>query len=78
MELDYRKKSRRDRMMRSNSFEMQEVREIGRKEAGESRGFPILWMGITEDVFQMEGKMRRPKEIEDVKKKIHARARKML
>ena len=54
MELDSRKKSRRDRMMRSKSFEMQEVREIGWKEAGESRGFPILWMGII-DVFQMEG-----------------------
>ena len=56
MELDSRKKSRRDRMMRSKSFETQEVREIGRKEAGESRRFPILWMGIMEDVFQMEGK----------------------
>ena len=56
MELDSRKKSRCDRMMHSNSFDMQEVREIGRKEAGESRGFPILWMGIIEDVFQMEGK----------------------
>ena len=42
--------------MRSNSFDTQEAREIGRKEAGESRGFPILWMGIIEDVFQMEGK----------------------
>ena len=41
MELDSRK-SRRDRMMRSNSFEAQEVRELVRKEAGESRGFPIL------------------------------------
>ena len=29
---------------------------IGRKEAGESRGFPILRMGIIKDVFQMEGK----------------------
>ena len=56
MELDSRKKSRRDRMMRSNTFETQEVREIGRKEAGESRGFPILCMGIMEDVLQMEGK----------------------
>ena len=56
MELDSRKKSRRDRMMHSNSFDTQEVREIGRKEAGQSRGFPILWMGIIEDVFQMEGK----------------------
>ena len=72
MELDSRKKSRRDRMMRSKSFDTQEVREIGRKEAGESRCFPILWMGIIEDVFQMEGK------IEKVKKKIHARARKVL
>ena len=42
MELDTRKKSRRDRMMCSNSLETQEVREIGSKEAGESRGFPIL------------------------------------
>ena len=56
MELDSRKKSRRDRMMRSKSFETQEVREIDRKEAGESRGFPILWIGIIEDVFQTEGK----------------------
>ena len=56
MKLDFRKKSRRDRMMRSNSFDTQEVREIGRKEVGESRGFPILCMGIMEDVFQMEGK----------------------
>ena len=56
MELVSRKKTRRDRMMRSKSFDTQEVREIGRKEAGESRGFPILWMGIMEDIFQMEGK----------------------
>ena len=52
----FQKKSRRDRMMRSNSFETQEVGEIGLKEAGESRGFPILCMGIIKDVFQMEGK----------------------
>ena len=56
MELDSRKKSRRDSMLRSNSFDTQEVKEIGRKEVGESRGFPILCMGIMEDVFQMEGK----------------------
>ena len=59
MELDSRKKSRRDRMMRSKSFETQEVREIDWKEAGESKGFPILWMGIMEEVFQMEGKEHR-------------------
>ena len=76
MKLDFRKKSRWDRMMRSNSFDMQEVREIGRKEARESRGFPILCLGIKEDVFQMERKgMQSPGKIEDVKKKIHARAR---
>ena len=56
MELDSRKKSRRDRMMRPKSFDTQEMREIGRKEAGESRTFPILWMGIAKDCFQMEGK----------------------
>ena len=56
MELDTRKKSRRDRMMRSKGFDTQEVGEIGQKEAGESRGFSILCMGIMEDVFQMEGK----------------------
>ena len=54
MELDSKKKCKRDRVMRSNSFDTQEVREIGRKEAGESRGIPILWMGMIEDVFQME------------------------
>ena len=43
-------------MMRSKSFEPQEVKEMGRKEAGESRGFPILWMGIIGNVFQIEGK----------------------
>ena len=56
MELDSSKKSRRDRMMGSKSFEMQEVREISWKEGGESRGFSILWMGIMEEVFHMEGK----------------------
>ena len=62
MELDSRKKSRRDGMMRSKSFEMQEVREIGRKEAGESSGFPILCMETTEDVFQMKGKKCKDQE----------------
>ena len=56
MELDSRKKRRRDRMMRSKSFDTQEVGEICWKEAGESRGIPILCMGIIEDVFQMEEK----------------------
>ena len=55
MELDSRKKSRLDSVMHSKIFDTQEVREIGRKEAGESRGFFILWMGIIEDVFQVKG-----------------------
>ena len=42
MELDSRKKSRWDRMMRSKNVETQEVKEIGWKEAGELKGFPIL------------------------------------
>ena len=40
--------------MLSKSFETQEVREIGRKEAIKSRGLPILLIEIIEDVFQME------------------------
>ena len=56
MELDFRKKNRRDSIMSSKSFDTQKVREIGRKQGGESRGIPILWMGIIEDIFQMEGK----------------------
>ena len=63
---------KRDRMMRSKSFETQEVREISRKEAGKSRGFLSLRMGIIQDIFQLEGK------IENVKMKIHARARNVL
>ena len=74
MQLDSRKKSRWDSMICSKSFDMQEVKEISGKEAGESRGFPILWMGIMEDVFQMEGKECKVHE----RLKIHARARKML
>ena len=56
MELGFRKKSKQNSIMRSKSIDTQEVREIGRKEAGESRGFPILLMGIVEDVFQTERK----------------------
>ena len=83
MELDSRKKSKRDRMMRLNSFDKQKVREIGRKEAGESRGFPLLriisHLMKYRRCHQVGTKgMQSPGEIEDVKKKIHARAWKML
>ena len=40
-------------MMHSKSFETQEVREIGRKEAREPRDF-LIWMGIMEGVFHMK------------------------
>ena len=43
-------------MMRSKSSETHEGREIGQKKAGESRGIPILGLGIMKEVFQMEGK----------------------
>ena len=78
MELDSRKKSRRG-MMRSKSFDMQKAREIGRKEAGKLKSFLIYRMGITK-ICLMDGrkKMQSPGEIENVKKKIYARARKML
>ena len=65
-------------MMRSKSFDTQEVREIGRKGAGESKGFPILWMGRRRCFPDGWEGMQRPEKIENVKKKIHARARKML
>ena len=56
MDLDSRKQSRRDSMMRSKSFETLEMKETGQKEAGELIGFSILWIGKMEHVFQMEGK----------------------
>ena len=69
MGLDSRKKSRRDRMMRSNSFDTQEMREIGRKEAGESRGFShLMYRNNGRCLPDGRKRMRRPGEIEDVKK----------
>ena len=44
MELDSRKKSSRDSMMRSNSFDTQEVREIGEKKQESQEAFPsCVW-----------------------------------
>ena len=60
MELDSRKKSRRDRTTPSKSFETLEVREISQKQL---IGFFILWMGTIEHVFWMEGKDRKEQEI---------------
>ena len=66
MKSDSRKKRRRDRMMHSNSFDTQEVKEIGRKEAGEWRSVShlvnenngrCLWMQIKECQVQERLKM---------------------
>ena len=54
------------------------MKEIGWKEAGESRGFPITWMGIIEDSSRWKKRNAKSGKIENVKKKIQARARKML
>ena len=56
MELYSKKKSKQDSMMRSKSFYIQGVREIGQMEVKESRGFPILWMRTIKNGFQMEEK----------------------
>ena len=65
--------------MRSKRFRTQEVREIGRKEAGGSIGFPNVWNANNRKCLPDGRKgMQSPGKIEDVKKKIHARARKML
>ena len=56
MKLEIRKKITRDRMMRSKSIEMQKVRKLGRKKAGNSKALLMLWMEIIEGVFQVEGK----------------------
>ena len=78
MELDSRKKSRRDSMMHSKSFEMQEVRN--RPEGSRRVGrFSHLVDGNNGRCLPDGRKgMQSPGEIEDVKKKIHARARKVL
>ena len=46
-------------MMHSKSFDTQEVREIGQKEAGESIDFSILRMGIMERILKRNVKSRK-------------------
>ena len=78
MELDFRKKSRRDRMMRSKSFDTQEVREIGRKKAGVERLSHLVDGNNKRCLPDGRKGMQSQGKIEDVKKKINAKARKML
>ena len=54
--LDSKKKVSRQRISLSKSLDIQEVREMGRKDEGLSKGFPDLWMGMIVEVFQQEGK----------------------
>ena len=77
MEFDSRKKSRRDRMMHSNSFETQEVREIARSRRVERLSH--LVDGNNRRCLPDGRKgMQSPGKIENVKEKINGRARKML
>ena len=79
MELHSRKKSRRNRLMRSESFETQEVIEIRPEE---SRWVERLshYMDENKRRCLLDGRkgMQTLGKIENVKKKIHARARKVL
>ena len=54
--MNFKKKYRRDRVMRLNSFQMQDMRDIGRKEAGEQRVF-LLWLDKIATDFLMKGKI---------------------
>ena len=66
MELDSRKKSRRDRMMRSKSFDTQEMSEI-RKESKRVERLSHLMDGNNRKCLPDGRKgMRRPGKIEDV------------
>ena len=78
MELDSRKKSRRNRMMCSNSFDTPEVREIDWKEAGESRGSHSVDGNNRRYLPDGRKGIQRPGKIKSVKGKIHVRARKVL
>ena len=78
MELDSRKKSRRERMMRSKIFDRQEVREIGRKEAGVERLSHLVDGNNKRCLPDRRKGMESPRDIENVKKKIHARTGKVL
>ena len=51
--------------MHSNSFLTQQARETGWKEVEESKGFPILSMRLTEEIFQIEVKTRKDRKCEE-------------
>ena len=47
----------RPKTILSKSLEVQEVREMGQYEEGESENFPGLRMGMMVDCFQADGKI---------------------
>ena len=65
--------------MRSKSFEMQEVKQIGQKEAGEiERLSHFVYGNNGRDLPDGRKRMQCPEKIENVKKKIYARGSRML
>ena len=68
MELDSRKKSRRDRMTRSKSLETQEVRETDRKASRRVERLSHLVYGNNRCFSDRRKGMRSPGKIEMVKK----------
>ena len=78
MELDSRKKSRRDRIMRSKSFKTQEVRDRPERSRRVEKLFHLMDGNNRRCLPDGRKGMRRPGEIEDVKKKIHVIARKVI
>ena len=80
MEFNSRKKSRRDKMTRSKRFDTQEVRNRDRPEGSRRVERLSHFVAGNNRRCLPDGRkeMQRPGKIENVKKKIHARAKKML
>ena len=78
MKLDSRKKSRRDRMMRSKSFDMQEVRDMPEASGRIERLSHLMDGNNGRCLPDGRKEMQSPGKIENLKKKIHASARKVL
>ena len=75
MEFDSRKKSRRDRMMSSKNFEMQEVRERPEGSRRVERFSHFVYWNNRRCLPDGRKGVRKSGKIEDVKKKIDARER---
>ena len=78
MELYCRKKSRQDRMMHSKRFETQEVRDRSERSRRVETLFHLMDGNNRRCLPDGRKGMQSPGKIENVLKKIHARARKVL